>query len=204
MTRIRHVLLDADGVLQRVPGGLAAALEPFLGDRTGEFLTRAWADEAPTLLGCGDFLPLLATALADFGVGVPAGTIRDAVWHTIEVIDTTRAVALGLRQAGYGVHLATNQNPERAGYMRSALGYDRLFDSSLYSCDLGLAKPDPAFFLEASRRIGADPSAVLLIDDSAPNIAGARSVGMGAELWSHDQPARTLTDLLAAHGITLM
>jgi putative hydrolase of the HAD superfamily len=59
--------------------------------------------------------------------------------------------------------------------MRKVLGYDALFDVSCYSCDLGVAKPAPAFFAEAARRIGADPSAILFVDDSAPNVDGARA-----------------------------
>ena len=50
-TPIRHVLFDADGVLQDVPGGYQAAAEPYLGERAMEFLHRAWDDELPALAG---------------------------------------------------------------------------------------------------------------------------------------------------------
>ncbi len=64
MTRvITHVLLDADGVLQDLPGGWYAAMEPFLGDRAREFLHRTWTDELPTLAGEGDYLPMLEATL---------------------------------------------------------------------------------------------------------------------------------------------
>ena len=51
--------------------------------------------------------------------------------------------------------------------------YDSLFDVSCYSWELGARKPDPAFFAEAARRIGAHPAAILFIDDSARNVAAA-------------------------------
>jgi putative hydrolase of the HAD superfamily len=47
------------------------------------------------------------------------------------------------------------------------LGYDALFDVSCYSWELGARKPHPAFFAEAVRRVGANPAAILFIDDSA-------------------------------------
>jgi len=48
---IRHVLFDADGVLQDVPGGWEAGTEPYLGARTAEFLRRVWDDEVAALTG---------------------------------------------------------------------------------------------------------------------------------------------------------
>jgi hypothetical protein len=60
---VRHVLLDADGVLQDLPGGWYAAMEPYLGDRAREFLHETWADEMPMLAGCGDYMPVLAATL---------------------------------------------------------------------------------------------------------------------------------------------
>jgi hypothetical protein len=35
---IRHVLFDADGVIQSLPGGWYAAIEPYVGERAEEFL----------------------------------------------------------------------------------------------------------------------------------------------------------------------
>jgi hypothetical protein len=36
-SRIRHVLFDADGVIQSIPGGWHTAMEPYLGERAQEF-----------------------------------------------------------------------------------------------------------------------------------------------------------------------
>ncbi|MGC4942573.1 hypothetical protein [Kribbella sp. DT2] len=68
---IRHVLLDADGVLQDLPGGWYAAMEPYVGERAREFLDRTWADELPMLAGRGDYLPILAATLQEYGVLAP-------------------------------------------------------------------------------------------------------------------------------------
>jgi putative hydrolase of the HAD superfamily len=85
--------------------------------------------------------------------------------------------------------------------MRNALGYDALFDVCCYSCDLGVAKPDPAFFAAAARRVAAGPASILFIDDSARNVDGARAAGLAAEQWELGHGHDVLLALLASHGV---
>ena len=85
--------------------------------------------------------------------------------------------------------------------MRAGLGYDDLFDESFYSCELGVAKPDPDFFGAALDRLDAPAPAVLFVDDSAVNVAAAREVGLAAECWHVDEGIAVLRERLAAHGV---
>jgi putative hydrolase of the HAD superfamily len=202
LSPIRHVLFDADGVLQDVPGGWEAATEPYLGERTMEFLRRVWNDELAALAGQADLLPLIAAALADFGVVAPLEEVHRAIWLRIEPVEQTVALVSALRRNGYGVHLGTNQDRLRAAHMRDALGYGALFDVCCYSCELGARKPDPAFFAGAVHLIGAHPAAILFIDDSARNVAGAREAGLAAEQWSFADGHDTLLALLTKHGVS--
>lgn len=200
---IRHVLFDADGVLQMIPGGWYAALEPYLGDRSRDFLHETWREELPMLAGRGDYLPVLADGLARFDVRDDPWDVYRAVWHRIEVNDASIGLVHELRAAGYGVHLGTNQESHREAYMRTELGYDALFDVSCYSCDLGAAKPSTAFFDEAVRRIGADPDEVVFIDDVERNVLGAREAGLRAVLWCLEDGHDELRRLLAEHDVAV-
>ncbi|MFJ9388838.1 HAD family hydrolase [Nocardioides sp. NPDC101246] len=219
-TAVRHVLFDADGVLQHLPGGWYAAAEPFLGDRAEEFLRAAWAKEAPMQAGAdGDYLAILADLLEEYDATAPVEDVYSAVWNRVEVNPESADVVRLVRAAGYGVHLGTNQAPHRSTFMRTTLGYDDLFDVSCYSFDLGAAKPEPEFFRRAAARIGADPREIVFVDDKATNVASARSIGMAAVHWtfeSHaeasvagtDAPAdhtshAALCEQLAAHGVRL-
>ena len=197
------MLFDADDVLQEVPGGWVESLRPWLGERAEEFLERQWGVENAALRGEADYLELLAEGLREFGVSATAEEIFPLVWHSIELAPDSLDVVRAVAGAGYGVHLGTNQEAHRAAYMRTELGFDDLFDVSVYSCDLGVAKPDPAYFTRAAELIGADPSAVLFIDDRAANVAGARSAGMRAERWELDLGVPALRALLAGHGVEL-
>ncbi|MGZ4456120.1 MAG: HAD family hydrolase [Nocardioides sp.] len=200
---IRHVLLDADGVLQRHATGWVTALRTHLGDRAEAFLADVAADEQPCLRGHGDFLAVLATHLERYAVSTPADEVYADVWLRVAVEPTTATLVAGLRDHGLGVHLATNQQPRRAAYLREVLGYDKLVDQSFYSCDVGAAKPEEAFFAVALDALGASAPEVLLVDDHAGNVAGAREVGLAAEQWHADEGLDTLRDRLAAHGVVL-
>jgi len=199
---IRHILFDADGVLQHMPGGWEAGAEPYLGEQTAEFLSRLFAAELLSLAGQGEFLPLVAAALADFGVTAPLDEVYRSIWLRMEPVEPSLAIVRGLRRNGYGVHLGTNQERNRAAHMREVLGYDALFDISCYSWELGARKPEPAFFAEAARRIGVDPATILFIDDSARNVAAARDAGFAAEQWALADGHNVLHALLAKHGVT--
>ncbi|GAB2490149.1 hypothetical protein GCM10027063_34300 [Promicromonospora xylanilytica] len=201
MTTIRHVLFDADGVLQESRDGFYASAEALLGERAREILNLASEYERPLLAGDDDFLPLLADVLRQYDVDVAPADLFAAVWQNIATSPASLELVGELRDAGYGVHLGTNQVRRRADYMRAALPYDELFDVKLYSCDLGVAKPDAAFFQKAATRIGAEPAAILFIDDHSPNVEGARSTGMPAVQWRIKEGHDVLLERLAEHGV---
>ncbi|MFL6069921.1 MAG: HAD family hydrolase [Actinomycetes bacterium] len=199
---IEHILFDADGVLQDVPGGWFSAMEPYLGSRTQEFFDETWSDELPMLAGRGDYMPLLEATLIKYGVTEPVAVVYSDVWHRIKPVDTSIALVHELRSAGYGVHLATNQEKYRGEYMRTTLGYDQLFDVSCYSFELGAMKPDTLFFSEALRRIDTEPSRALFIDDTERNVHAAREAGLAAEHWHFDLGHDALLERLADHGVS--
>ena len=63
---VRHLLLDADGVLQRVGGaGWRDEISRRLGDRTDDFVRAVSAHEAPALRGRGPFPEGLDVVLSD-------------------------------------------------------------------------------------------------------------------------------------------
>ncbi|HEY9353239.1 MAG TPA: hypothetical protein VIP28_08320 [Nocardioides sp.] len=77
---IGHVLFDADGVLQHLPGGWYAAAEPFLGESSESFLRAAWALELPLLTGGDvDFLAALEGLLVEHGSSASAAEVYAAV-----------------------------------------------------------------------------------------------------------------------------
>lgn len=200
---VRHLLLDADGVLQDVGGdGWRAEIQRRLGDRINEFVRAVDALEAPALRGDGEFPDGLADVLAGFGVSLDAEELYVALWEAITVDPGTLGVAAAVRAAGAGVHLATNQHPRRARLMQRTLGYQDVFDTGFYSCELGAAKPDPEFFRRVLVQLGdPPPEQVVFVDDSRRNVESAAGLGLRALQWHLDEGTAVLRARLAAVGL---
>ena len=90
-----------------------------------------------------------------------------------------------LRAAGFGCHLATNQDDLRASYMRSRMGYDDLLDRCFYSCEVGAAKPDEEFFRRVAGELGVELRELVFVDDTLENVHAAQACGLPAILWHH-------------------
>jgi putative hydrolase of the HAD superfamily len=131
------------------------------------------------------------------------GTLDDALaaWTMIEPDPDVLQVVAALRRRSVGCHLATNQEPIRAAYMSERLGYRELFDREFYSCRLGAAKPDAAYFQALLARLELPPEATLFLDDNEGNIASARAVGLHAEHFLVAAGRSQLEQILIAHGL---
>jgi putative hydrolase of the HAD superfamily len=123
------------------------------------------------------------------------------VWQHLVVdagmLDAVRA----LRARGLTCAIATNQHRERAAYMRRELGYERLFDPMVISCEIGVAKPDPAYFRQTLDRLGLPAGQVLFVDDVLANVESAREVGLVAEHFAKDAGRPELDRILALHDL---
>ncbi len=203
MPGVRAVLWDADGVLQQLPAGWEASMRPVVGhlvDDVEGFLAEAFAAERPALTGDAHWLEVLPELLGRWGI---ADSYDDAlrVWLTIEPVVEVRELVTSLRSAGIPCYLATNQAEHRGRYMHENLGYAELFDDSFYSYQLGVAKPDPAYFRAVLERVGLAGTEVLFVDDSETNVTSARAAGLTAERWHVDDGVDELLGLLRRHGL---
>ena len=151
-----------------------------------------------------DFFVEFAARARKHGVDVAPEDLFPYMWRSIVVDPTSTALVDALLAAGYGVHLGTNQDRHRGRFMRETLGFDETrFGVAVYSCEIGLAKPDPAYFEKAVAMIGAPAAEILFVDDQQENVDGARSVGLVAERWELAEGHARLHGLLAAHGIVV-
>lgn len=93
-----------------------------------------------------------------------------------------------LRKRGYRTHLLSNTNDLHWGHIKekflSEEGYTcaDLFDQIILSHEAHLAKPDPAIFQYALRRIASQPEQCIFIDDAKANTIAAQAEGIHG-LW---------------------
>ncbi len=201
MAGLDWILFDADGVLQRTRATWIDELTAAGGERGEEFVLAVFAAESACVAG-GDFEAEMERLRSDFALTATLHEILpEDFW--IEVDPAMLGAVRGLRRRGYRCALATNQQNLRGAYMRGGLGFAEVFDEQFYSWELGIAKPDPGYFTAILERIDAPGDRVLFLDDNQPNVDGARTAGLHAELFARDGGLPTLTDVLARHGVEL-
>jgi putative hydrolase of the HAD superfamily len=70
-----------------------------------------------------------------------------------------------------------------------------LLDDAVFSCAVGLAKPDEGIYRLAMRRLGVRPTAAIFVDDLAENVEAASRLGMRTVL------VRATDDLASVLGL---
>ncbi len=200
----RAVLFDADGVLQRTAPWREDLAEVVETDKEldEQLLDDIAKAEGPrTQSGEVDIEHSLTQVLDRYDeVDLPVEAVFDA-WNAIEVHEDVLDGVRDLAGRGLVLALTTNQNEPRAAWMRENLPYDELFDAQFYSCEIGLAKPDPDYFRHVLRALDVAPADALFLDDTAVNVEAAAGLGLRAELFAQDAGRRELDRILALHGL---
>jgi putative hydrolase of the HAD superfamily len=86
--------------------------------------------------------------------------------------------AKSLSDAGMKIGILSNMGEETLAYMRQEFSWLGDFHHHTWSCELGIAKPDPAIYTYTCEKLGVAPSEALFLDDKAENIRGAEAVGL--------------------------
>lgn len=194
---MKILMVDVDGVLIRSPpGGWSRDLQADLGlpqhVLETEFFDIHWAEIA---VGRASLPARLGPVLERCAPHLTARGLMDYWFRRDAEVDSTFLGQLEpLRASGVALHLATNQEHERAAFLWKTLGLQDHFAAMHYSADVGWAKPDPGFFTTVVARTGYAPADLTLVDDRPENVAAARQAGWGGLYWDG---TGTLADLLA-------
>jgi HAD superfamily hydrolase (TIGR01509 family) len=126
---------------------------------------------------------------------------------------TTELVA-ALRAAGTPIGLASNSPRDLVDLSLRGAGFSDAFAAIVTADDVEHGKPSPDVYLEAARRLGADPSATVALEDSPTGVLAGRAAGMfvigvpgveGIDLSQADLVVASLRDpaVFAAVGVRL-
>jgi putative hydrolase of the HAD superfamily len=111
----------------------------------------------------------------------------------LQAVEPEMLSALGeLRRRGLKLAVVSNTLPEDVvGWERSPLR--PFFDLAVFSCVVGLAKPDPEIYWTACRALAVLPQDALFVGDGVDEVAGARTAGLAAHrvLWFASKWPRT-------------
>jgi putative hydrolase of the HAD superfamily len=196
------LVLDVDGVITQPAPDWASKLEGRFGLSTDD-LDHGFVDSTPfaqVLTGRLDLYAALHEWLETRGLGDRLHEFVGYWFDNDSVIDReVLALADGWRQrTGGRVFAASNQEHHRAVWLRDHAGLGRHVDAIVYSAALGVCKPERVFFTNAQARMGVTAAqSILLVDDRAANVDGARMCGWRAMLY---RGSDSLSRALASWG----
>ena len=108
----------------------------------------------------------------------------DVLMWTSNLIEPMLDWAAALQDAGLFTAILSNMGPDVLRTMRQEFSWLAHFNHLTWSCELGIAKPDPAIYTLTCEALGVQPGEALFLDDKLPNIHGAENVGLHAIQFS--------------------
>jgi len=80
----------------------------------------------------------------------------------------------------YRLGIISNINPAHVEFLEGRYDFFSLFETRVYSCEVGSRKPESRIFEQALRALDASAHSSLFIDDLEQNVAAARKLGWSA------------------------
>jgi len=205
--RFDAAIFDLDGVITDTAQTHASAwkrlFDAFLRERQGPDFTPfdierdyyAYVDGRPRYEGVETFLEARGIALPPGAPSDAPGTdticalgnaknqhFQEAVTRDgVKVFEDARALIGRLRAAGFKVAIVTASRNGRL--ILEAAGLDQMFDARVDGVDIAdsdlKGKPEPDSFLEAARRLQAEPERCIIFEDAFVGVEAGRRGGFG-------------------------
>jgi HAD superfamily hydrolase (TIGR01509 family) len=188
---IDAVIFDLDGVLLDSEAAWRDAKREVVGEWGG-----VWKDEASRAM-LGMSAPEWSVYMRDeLQVDRDPGAIDAEVVKRLLVVYRERLPLLpGAREAvkrlaaRWPLGLASSSNLEVIEVVMESGGFAPFFETWVSSEEVAVGKPAPDVFLEAARRMGADPATTAAVEDSHNGILAADAAGMAVvALPNHEFP----------------
>jgi putative hydrolase of the HAD superfamily len=162
-----------------------------------------WRDRHQYDLGLFDGVGFWQRFAVHTGRTFTAAEIDALIESDVQMWTRTDPVMLAwvaaLQRAGLRTAVLSNMVPEVLNTMLRRQDFSWLhgFTQLTWSCELHIAKPDPAIYRHTSDRLGVSLAETLFIDDKPENIHAAEALGMKALLFTTPDQLR---DDLADRG----
>jgi putative hydrolase of the HAD superfamily len=183
---LRAVIFDLWNTLAEWPVEVWAEARPRVAERLGlspdEFEER-WYGDLAQLRELGPQAEALGALGASPEVALEIVEMRRAVTHQglVPVAGAIETIS-ELRRRGLLIGLITVCSDDVPSLWPET-PFHGLFDAEVFSCSVGLRKPDPRIYLLACEQLDVEPREAMFVGDGANDeLAGAERVGMTAVL----------------------
>ncbi|HUI05244.1 MAG TPA: HAD family phosphatase [Acidimicrobiales bacterium] len=141
-----------------------------------EVCTPAWHAQHDLGASYGDTIPALVAAHPQWATEIRAWSERFSEMYGGPIEGTVHLLR-SLQRGGVPVVASTNWGAASWADARAAYPFLELFDGALVSGEVGIAKPDPAFYELLVETFGLDPRHTLYIEDTLANVLAAAERG---------------------------
>lgn len=120
----------------------------------------------------------------DTGLAFTPAQIQELVENDVLMWSNVTPMMLAwvgaLQQSGLRTAILSNMISDLLRHMLTSQDFAWLngFTHNTWSCELGIAKPDPAIYIHTCEKLQVRPQEVLFIDDKPENIRAAEALGM--------------------------
>jgi putative hydrolase of the HAD superfamily len=182
---IRAVIFDYGEVLCQPDPTAHRALLDVAGFDEATFQQHYWSDRHDYDLGRFDgsaFWRKIGeeTGRAFTPVQIQSLIEQDVLQWTSLLDEPMLAWSAALQEAGFVTAILSNMPFEIDHYMRQEFGWLAHFTHLTFSCEHGIAKPDPAIYTYTCDQLGVLPEEALFIDDKQVNVEAAERIGLQA------------------------
>ena len=182
---VRAMIFDADGVIVRPKSWFITSAAERYGVPTDQFMAFIHGEFQRCISGELELAKVLPPLLEGWRVTVSADTFIKAWLEHEHAIDTDLLERIQrIRASGMKCYLGTNQETNRAQYMKHDMGLEAALDGVFVSSELKAKKPQPEFYARIQASLGLPASNILLWDDNLANVAAALKAGWQAELYT--------------------
>jgi len=183
---VRAVVFDLWNTLADWPVERWSEVRPHVAEQlglTGEEFDERWYGELAQMREIGPMADALRTFDASPEVVEEIVAMRRGVTQQglVPIPGALETIA-ELRARGFRIGLITVCSDDVPALWPET-PFHGLFDAEVFSCSVGLRKPDPRIYLLACEQLGVEPREAVFVGDGANDeLAGAERVGMTAVL----------------------
>ena len=182
---VRAMVFDADGVIVRPKSWFVTPAAERYGVPPDQFMTFIHGEFQRCISGELELAKILPPLLEGWRVTVSADAFIRAWLEHEHAIDTDLLERIQrIRATGLRCYLGTNQETNRAHYMKREMGLEAALDGVFVSSELKAKKPQPEFYARVQALLELPASNILLWDDNSANVAAAIEAGWRAELYT--------------------
>jgi len=181
MAKLEAVIWDLDGVLANTASYHLSAWQETFQKRGMKFteadFRRSFGQRNDTIIR-NTLGGKTAQGEIEAIAGEKEATFRRMIGQKIEPIPGAVELVYSLRRQGVKMAIASSTPIENIQLITGSLGVANCFQAIVTGHDVTEGKPNPQVFLEAAKRLGAEPENCIVIEDAVAGVTAAKRAGM--------------------------